>query len=142
MESADPIFSYVTLERTICFGHCPVYRIKIYSSGMVEWEGIEHVAKKGKAKWYISPEEAKKISEIAEKIIAIFEKYEHLVETGKIERELATDMPSCKIGIKYTNGEFKSISHYLGDLTAPEELETLEEEIDRISGTEKWVGRE
>ncbi|RKX65008.1 MAG: hypothetical protein DRP41_03740 [Thermodesulfobacteriota bacterium] len=47
-------FDYITLERTPCFGCCPVYKIKVYSSGLVEWEGIDFVDKGGKDSRHIS----------------------------------------------------------------------------------------
>ncbi len=134
-------FDYITLERTPCFGCCPVYKIKVYSSGLVEWEGIDFVARKGKATRYIASEKTKKAAEIVEKIIAVLEKHKWLIKTGEKELQFVTDCSSCKVSIKYRDGRIKSVEHYHGDMGAPEELEKLENEIDKIVGAEKWVGK-
>ncbi|MDL1971244.1 MAG: DUF6438 domain-containing protein [Candidatus Desulfofervidaceae bacterium] len=133
-------FDYITLERTSCFGCCPVYKIKVYNSGLVEWEGIDFVARKGKDRWHIAPEKAKKAAEIAEKIIVLLEEHERLIKVGEKELRIVTDCSSCEVAIKYKNGRVKSVEHYHGDMGAPKELERLENEIDRVVGTEEWVG--
>ena len=40
---------YVELTRGMCFGACPVYRVRVYRTGHVEWEGRHAVETKGKA---------------------------------------------------------------------------------------------
>ena len=32
-----------TLQRTMCLGTCPVYKLTIYNDGRVEWEGSHYV---------------------------------------------------------------------------------------------------
>ena len=135
------LFDYITLEKTPCFGCCPVYKIKVYSPGLVEWEGIDFVARKGKGSWYIAPEKAKKVAEIAEKIIALLEKHKRLIKTGEKELQFVTDCSSCEVTIKYRDGQYKCADHYHGDMSTPKELERLENKIDRVVGTEKWVGK-
>src|SRR6185436_16742057 len=44
----------ITLERTACFGTCPMYSLAIYSDGVVEYEGLKFVKKVGKATGRIS----------------------------------------------------------------------------------------
>jgi hypothetical protein len=36
------------MSKTPCFGSCPVFVVKIYASGLVQWEGIKNVRRIGK----------------------------------------------------------------------------------------------
>jgi hypothetical protein len=40
----------VSLERTVCFGACPAYRVAIHDDGSVRWDGKSDVAVKGRAR--------------------------------------------------------------------------------------------
>jgi hypothetical protein len=44
-----PAPTAVTLERTPCFGTCPVYQVAISRSGMVRFVGKQHVTRQGAA---------------------------------------------------------------------------------------------
>ncbi|MFL5511782.1 MAG: DUF6438 domain-containing protein, partial [Gemmatimonadales bacterium] len=46
----------ITLERTACFGGCPVYRLAVTSDGVVTYEGEAQVRQLGKAFSRVSPE--------------------------------------------------------------------------------------
>ncbi len=45
----------VTLERTACYGLCPVYRVSISPSGLVSWVGSTNVAAVGPASAHVAP---------------------------------------------------------------------------------------
>jgi hypothetical protein len=45
----------VTLERTACFGGCPVYRVSVAADGTVTFEGRAHVRQLGAASGRIPP---------------------------------------------------------------------------------------
>lgn len=38
----------IEIERTPCFGKCPVYILKIYENGNIDYNGVKNVARKGK----------------------------------------------------------------------------------------------
>src|SRR5262249_29950356 len=45
LQSATPPADVVvSLRKTECLGECPVYRVRIFSSGLVDYVGEEHVA--------------------------------------------------------------------------------------------------
>lgn len=44
-KSKHPI---IEIERTPCFGKCPVYILKIYENGNIDYNGVKNVARKGK----------------------------------------------------------------------------------------------
>ena len=45
----------ITLERTVCYGTCPAYTLRITGDGSVEYEGMRYVRVIGKATARISP---------------------------------------------------------------------------------------
>ena len=37
----------ITLERTVCFGYCPIYKVTLRRDGTISYQGREHVQLKG-----------------------------------------------------------------------------------------------
>ena len=106
----------ISLEKTACFGTCPVYKIKIYNSGKATYEGLKHVEKTGLHYLTISESEKNKILMKAKKIGFNNMKKEY---TEKI-----TDLPTTYIMIRK-----KMIKDYYG---APTELKELEKNIEEL----------
>jgi hypothetical protein len=51
-----------------------------------------------------------------------------------------TDMPSAILTVR--NGSFvKSVYHYHGDFTAPEELVKMERAVDNVANSGRWIGK-
>jgi hypothetical protein len=125
-----------TLERTMCFGTCPVYRLTIFSDGRVEWEGKNFVKVPGKASAQLSAVELQSLR-------VAFE-YAHYFELNdKYDCYEVTDAPSANTS--YDDGKRKkAIPHYHGCRTPPgiAALSTLEGQIDQIVRSERWVGTE
>jgi hypothetical protein len=122
----------ITLQRTPCYGPCPVYRVTVFGTGEVEYFGEAHVAKAGAHRWRISRRRLDRLAEA-------FERARYFcLEDGYTSREF-TDAPGCLTSIEYEDGRFKSIDHYHGDPTAPDALTELEDEIDRIVGVERYT---
>jgi hypothetical protein len=57
----------VTLERTACFGTCPVYKVAIDADGAVRWRGEANVAHKGRARGHADPA---KVAELVDAFMA------------------------------------------------------------------------
>jgi uncharacterized protein DUF6438 len=53
--AARPQRLVVSLERTACFGACPVYTVAIYDDASVRWQGKANVARKGSARGRADP---------------------------------------------------------------------------------------
>ena len=51
---ADSGITKISLERTACYGTCPVYKLTVYRSGRVEFQGTDHVRQKGSRRGKIS----------------------------------------------------------------------------------------
>lgn len=106
----------ISLNKTACFGTCPVYKIKIYNNQSAIFEGIKFVEKEGSYNFKISKKEINTILNKAKKIN--FQKMEDEYT------ELITDLPTTYIMINN-----KQIKDYYG---APKELKELEEIIENI----------
>src|SRR5215208_1158815 len=125
-------FERVTLRRTPCYDHCPVYEVMISSTGAVEYSGEWFVAKEGVHRWQISPQRVRLLAEA-------FERAGYRALRDEYTRAEMTDAPSCLTSIEYEDGTSKSVDHYHGDPSAPDALTELEDEIDRIVGVERYT---
>jgi len=123
----------ITLERTPCFGFCPVYMLTIYGSGEVIYEGKRFVGIEGIRTTTISAEKI-------EQLVSEFQNIAYFSLNDSYEETNATDMPSAITSITI-NGETKIIRHYHGDSSAPKELTELENKIDEIVYSDQWVKR-
>ena len=138
-----PDDTLITLQRSVCYGACPDYKLTISADGTVTFEGHQFVRVKGKAKKMISAEQLRQL-------IAEFEKAKYFSLNDKYETErdgcpeVWTDNPWVVTSIRI-NGKSKSISHYhgcrenRGNALYPKGLTELESKIDQIVGTKQWI---
>ena len=105
----------ISLEKTACFGTCPILKIEIYNNGTIVYNGIKHVKKIGIYNLQIEKEEIQKILSKAEKI--------GFYKLKKEYTERISDLPTTYIMI---NG--KLIKDYFG---APKKLKDLENQIEK-----------
>lgn len=121
----------ITLERTACFGTCPVYSLTIRGDGTVVYEGKDFVKVKGKAETTISQEQV-------EQLVSEFEKVDYFSLNDSYTERTITDAPTVTTSITI-DGKTKTIEHYRGDENAPEALTQLENKIDEIVDSEQWI---
>jgi D-alanyl-D-alanine carboxypeptidase len=121
----------ITLERTPCHGFCPVYKLTIDGDGTVVYEGIDFVSTKNREETTISREKI-------EQLIEEFESIDYFSLNDKYTELTITDAPSAITSITL-GGKTKTIEHYHGDFSAPEELTELEDKIDEIVNSEQWI---
>ena len=135
----------ITLERTECFGSCPVYKISLFKNGKVIFEGKKFVAKKGKHEYFVD-------TAIVNKLINDFldakyfsfksEYYEKVTRTYKDKNgdtlsdiEMVTDLPTTVTTFRY-NDKFHKVRDYYG---APISLSKLENKIDKLLKSNKYI---
>ena len=126
----------ITLERTECFGFCPVYKLTITADGAVVFEGRRFVKQEGVTINSVSRERLKQL-------MAEFDRVKFFsLEDDYSETRLScpTDQPSAITSIRI-NGKSKTINHYLGCLEpkVPKGLTELENKIDEIVNTAQWL---
>ena len=124
----------VSLQRTACYGRCPIYTVTVLRDGTVQWEGKRFVKVVGKATAKLP---AAKLAALAE----AFKRADYFALADKYESYDVTDHPSAITS--YSDGKReKTIHHYHGDRSAPEQLSELEGRIDELVGTSRWIGRD
>jgi len=117
----------ITLERTQCFGTCPSYTLTIYGDGRLVYEGRVYVRVTGTQTAQISQDDIRAIVDEFYKIgyFSLNDSY-----TAAI-----TDLQTTTTSITI-NGTTKRVIDYYG---APQALRELENKIDEIADTKRWV---
>jgi len=128
----------ITLERSVCFGTCPAYKVTIFDDGKVVYEGKDFVKRKGRVEARISKSEL-------EELVGEFNRLNYLNlddEYGVGDKcpESWTDYPSAVTSFT-ANGKTKRINHYLGCRGLPilDQLRALENKIDEVVNTKRWI---
>ena len=106
----------ISLQRTACFGSCPIYKIEIFSDGSGIYTGTRFVKNIGFTKFSLSEKQLNLILKQAEAI-----GFTNLKEDYS---EHISDLPTTFIQIKD-----KKIRNYTG---APKMLKNLENLIDQL----------
>lgn len=117
----------ITLERTPCFGFCPSYHVAVYGNGTVVYEGRDFVEVKGEQRSEIPQQDVKELVDqfYAANFFSLRDRYEAQI----------TDLPSQTTSITIDRMT-KTVYRYGFE---PERLVMLEDEIDKVAGTEKWI---
>jgi hypothetical protein len=133
----------ITLERTVCFGTCPAYKLTVKSDGTVSFEGLEFTKVKRKVEGKITQDNLKTL-------VSEFEKADffNLKDSYRLEedgcKEVWTDNPSEIISIQ-SGEKSKRVLRYFGcqkiegnDL---EKIANLGKKIDEITNSKQWIGK-
>jgi Domain of unknown function (DUF6438) len=129
----------VSLERTPCFGRCPVYGISVLPSGVVSYEGRANVRVVGTATSRISPDRVQALLlELERAGYFTFANRYALSEPTCLR--YSTDSPSA-ISSATFRGRTKRIEHDYGCGGVPGALTLLEKRIDEVLGSDRWTGR-
>lgn len=122
----------ITLDRTMCFGTCPDYRVEIRGDGSVTYEGRHYVE--------VTGTQSAKIP--VEAVHALFEKFrdaEFFWSQDEYAAEI-TDFPTYEVSISF-DGVNKSIRDYAGTKAGmPGVFVELENAIDETANTAQWIG--
>jgi hypothetical protein len=132
---ADSPVTTIVLERTACFGTCPVYTLTLHSSGAVEFVGTNNVKAKGPQAGRISTQNfarlVKKIEEID--FLNLRVRYDGKNPDGS--GSTVTDLPTRKITVTRAD-QTKTVEDYFRGPPGLVELELL---IDELAKSEKWI---
>lgn len=129
----------ITLERTACFGSCPVYTISVSPAGDVQYEGKAHVRKLGAATGKVPRERVDALLSELERG-GYFTFAERYSSPEPACGRYATDSPSA-ISSVTLRGHTKRITHDYGCGGAPGALVILERRIDEALNSGQWTGR-
>ena len=137
--SAGATGEAVSLERTACFGRCPVYRITVTPAGAVTYEGRANVRHIGTAAAEISPDSVAALLREMEQA-GYFTFSDRYAVSEPTCRRYTTDSPSA-ISSATFRGRTKRIQHDYGCGGVPGALTVLEQRIDEVLHSDQWTGR-
>jgi hypothetical protein len=136
----------ITLERGECFGTCPQYKIVIFGSGQIVYEGYKFVNTLGTRKYTIAKSAVDSLVRHILRIdyFSLDNSYTKRVLSSRIDSmgnyiqsiETVTDRPTTITSFRLAN-RYKRVVDYYG---APEKLRTLEQAIDQLARTRQLVG--
>jgi len=121
----------ITLERTACFGTCPVYTISILEDGTVLYNGENFVEVTGEQTSEIPPE-------MVAMMVEAFADAGYFEWDEAYDTQTVSDLPTVITSVTRSD-ETHRIVRYLGD-TAPIALPYLELWIDEMTNSSLWTG--
>jgi hypothetical protein len=136
--SSGDTASVISLERTACFGGCPVYRLAVSGTGAISYEGKAHVRRVGAATDQIQAERVEALLSELENA-GYFSFADRYTPTEPTCGRYATDSPSAITTVRL-NGRTKRIEHDYGCDAAPGALVILERRIDEVLNSAQWTG--
>jgi hypothetical protein len=120
----------ITMQRTACFGFCPVYALTVRGDGTVTYDGQRFVEVEGIQTSAVSEDQLREL-------VRRFDE----IDFFSLEDDyacLATDLPSTITSIS-VEGRTKTVRRCSWS-DAPASLQNLENEIDEVAGSARWVG--
>src|SRR5437660_858923 len=116
---------------------CPVYSVEIFKNGFIRYVGIDFVQSRGEHRTVIRQEAVEDLIALLLRAnyLALKDNYvtcRELDGTTSFITDLPTTYTSLRIGTKK-----KSVRNYA---CAPERLTRLEDEIDKVANTHRWIG--
>ena len=147
-QQSIPKDTFITLERTPCFGTCPFYKLTILADGKVEFEP-KRMTKKYKlvsGKLITSQITQDKLKQLITEFESIgYFSLENIYGRSDFKEdkncpEMWTDYSTAFTSI-LINGKSKQINHYHGCQGSAilEKLTKLEDKIDEIVNTKQWL---
>ncbi len=121
-----------SLERTACFGWCPVYKITIFADGTMKYVGTNFVKQAGERTAKLKP------AQLAALRAAFADAHYFDLQDDYTRRDV-TDNPSTFTSSS-DGTRSKTVRHYYGDRSAPAALTKLEDEIDSIVQIDRFIG--
>lgn len=124
----------ITLTRTVCYGFCPAYSVRIEGDGEVVYEGRAFVNVVGEQRARISPA-------AVTALVAHFDAadFDNLRDAYRAQ---VTDLPTYTLTLE-RNGRIKSVVDYGGPGAGmPDVVRALQSEVDRVADTARWVLRD
>lgn len=121
------------LSRTICYGTCPAYNVEIHGDGSVIYSGESFVVVTGTHRDHLSVEQV-------EELIEAFRNTDYFsLRDGYSPAVPVTDGARYTTSFRVDQLE-KSVGDYFGNEGGmPQAVTDLEEAIDRIADTKKWI---
>jgi Domain of unknown function (DUF6438)/Ankyrin repeat len=135
-QPAVPDDFVIKLERTSCFGPCPVYSVSIDAKGRVTYEGKKFVRVEGRQSDQVP------VSRVVELLATVnrirffeLDNQYRVIHNPDGSTSVVSDLPTTLVTVT-RGGQTKQIEDYVG---APESIHQLEKEIDEAARTKRWI---
>ncbi len=124
----------ITLQRGVCYGFCPDYTVTISGDGQVTYTGRRFVNVVGEQRATIP---AADVQGLLQRFDAV--NFDGLRDSYRAQ---VTDLPTFTVTLE-RNGRRKVVVDY-GGISAgmPQAVRDLQNEIDRVANTARWVLRD
>lgn len=126
-EQEMPVDAVARIQRTNCFGRCPVYTLTVFSDGRLEYFGKKFTTNLGKYTGKVDVQKVEMLMKRAEEI-------SYTTLNNVYDNEHVTDLPSTITSIR-KDGELKTI---VNRFDAPEELRQFEKFFDSLFEAVDW----
>jgi hypothetical protein len=126
----------IEMRRSGCFGSCPVYSVRISGDGSVVFTGEENV-RTAEATAQIPVEDVQAL--VDEMLDADFFDLQPLGSCGPDDVSAYTADRSSSVISLALGDQSKEISSDHGDSCSPAVLRSIEDMIDEVAGTARWV---
>ena len=133
--SAEPI-TEIQMSRTLCFGYCPAYEVTMRRDGAASYSGKENVSRIGTFQGTIDPPSFDKLAQFLESQ-GLFNMERSYPKDGL----LIYDASSTSVTIKKGNEQSIAFAVMETSSRGPNELHTIQKEIDRVAETIDWKMR-
>ncbi|MEK3723680.1 DUF6438 domain-containing protein [Paenibacillus sp. FSL H8-0034] len=128
------MFKSISLERTVCLGSCPIYKVVLFADGTVFWEGEAFVHCLGNHEWMISTNSVESIQQLLDRFDFRSFTYEPVL--------WMEDLPSCMITVEYMDDEIIVLDHPYGITEVDKHITTFEKALEYLIGTAPYVRSE
>ncbi len=132
-----PADTSITLERTICYGTCPSYRVEVHADGTVVFLGRQFVGSAGEQRASVPVE-------VVRKLVRMFDHAGYFSWPEGFENQCEstrTDHPAAIVTYS-SSGHTRTVTDYLGceSQNSPlRRLRELEREVDSTLNTAQWI---
>jgi hypothetical protein len=128
----------VVLERTLCFGVCPAYRLSLTRAGSVHFES-RNPGDSGRIAFATIPTaDFQNFIALGLASTAFFALPDRIRDEPKYCGNEATDHPTVTVTL-YAGARVKRVEDYLGCMWAPVALRAFEDRIDQAAQSSRWV---
>ncbi|KGE15767.1 DUF6438 domain-containing protein [Sphingobacterium deserti] len=121
----------ILLERTPCFGFCPMYKVQFTADGTVTLDARDHLPNKLKGKF-----SGKVGKEKWNELVKLLHKLDYQNLQDMYGNRNVSDLPSVNLTIRFGKEEEKKVNDYGGRGTP--ELTKFYEHVDRLVYEMKW----
>jgi hypothetical protein len=127
--SEAPGFTEIAIERTACYGRCPVDVAVLRDDGRVAYWGESNVPYRGERRGSIYPAEFAYLARLAQDL--------RIAELGDLYTVAVTDSPTVYVALTRA-GRRKIILHHAPADSGPPRLRAFENELERVIAQARW----